>query len=154
MPVALFILWIMLNGRLSPDVVVSGLAVSFFIWKFSGRYMRPQSGNGAFSLRKLRKMANYLRHLVWEMVLANIQVIRLVLSPKMELRPCVTFFQPKLKSDFGRVLLANSITLTPGTITGELDDDGYWVHALTAEMLEGIESSTFVRLIEDMEESD
>ena len=52
----------------------------------------------------------------------------------------------------GRVMLANSITLTPGTITADLTEGRFWVHALTKEMAEGLEESYFVKLIAKMEE--
>ena len=65
--------------------------------------------------------------------------------------PVLVTFQTKIKSPFLRVLLANSITLTPGTITVSLEDDTYVVHALDKDFAEGIENSVFVRMLEKAE---
>ena len=61
-------------------------------------------------------------------------------------------FKTDLHSTFARVLLANSITLTPGTITVALTGNEYTVHCLDKELAEGISSSVFVKLLEKIEE--
>lgn len=61
-------------------------------------------------------------------------------------------FKTNLKTRPGRILLANSITLTPGTITVSLSDDEYVVHCLDKSLAQGIDSSIFVELLEKMEE--
>ena len=68
--------------------------------------------------------------------------------------PVIVRFQTDLKSDAAKVALANSITLTPGTITIGLEGDELIVHALDAELIEGIDESVFVRLLRKMEAMD
>ena len=85
-------------------------------------------------------------------MLANIAVIRIILSPKMEIQPCLVRFKTDLKSETNRVLLANSITLTPGTYTIDLNEDEYLVHALDTSFSGGMDESVFVERLRKMEE--
>jgi multicomponent Na+:H+ antiporter subunit E len=89
--------------------------------------------------------------LIVEILKANIVVFRMIYSSKYELEPAVVHFKSNLNSRFARVLLANSITLTPGTITVALDENEYTVHCLDKELAEGIDSSIFVQLLERIE---
>lgn len=70
-----------------------------------------------FLFRKFIYIVQYLFVLIIEVIKANLDVAKIVLSPKIDVDPVVVNFKTKLKSDLGRVILANSITLTPGTIT-------------------------------------
>ena len=79
------------------------------------------------------------------------QTIRLILSEKEEVKPVLVDFQTDRTSETGKVLLANSITLTPGTITVELEDSGYVVHCLDESLAGGIDESVFVELIRKLE---
>ena len=66
--------------------------------------------------------------------------------------PCLIRFRTDLGTEAARVALANSITLTPGTITVSLDGDGLLVHALDRDMARGLDESVFVRQLRRMEE--
>ena len=78
----------------------------------------------------------------------------MIYSAKYELEPAVVHFRTDLQTTFARVLLANSITLTPGTITVSLEDDLYTVHCLDKQLAQGIDSSVFVKLLERIERKD
>lgn len=75
----------------------------------------------------------------------------MILSPKFKNEPVIVQFRTDLKSKMARVLLANSITLTPGTITVSLEDDVYTVHCLDKRLAEGMDTSVFVRLLRKLE---
>ena len=96
-------------------------------------------------------MVGYLFVLIWEILKANYATIRMIFTSKYEREPVLVTFHTTLKSPVFRVLLANSITLTPGTITVSLDGDTYLVHALDRDFAEGIEDSVFVKLLEKAE---
>ena len=87
-----------------------------------------------------------------DVIRCTLQVIRLILHPGEEIRPQLVTFRTKLTDDTHKVVLANSITLTPGTITVGLQDDRLCVHGLDASFLEGIESCDMVKRLEKMEE--
>ena len=71
---------------------------------------------------------------------------------KKKQEPVLIFYQTKLKTKTARVVLANSITLTPGTITVSCEEDQYIIHCLNANMFEGAEDGIFVRLLTKMED--
>lgn len=84
----------------------------------------------------LIEIACFLRYLLWlfgQIVLANFHIAGLSLSlyPKKKLDPHIIKFKTSLKTDFARFVLANSITLTPGTVTVRIEDDTFYVHAIT-----------------------
>ena len=78
----------------------------------------------------------------------------MIYSAKYEPEPAIVHFKTNLRTTFARVLLANSITLTPGTITVSLEDDIYTVHCLDKELAKDIDSSIFVKLLERIERKD
>jgi multicomponent Na+:H+ antiporter subunit E len=147
----LFLLWLCLNARVTPDVIISGGIIALLIGEFCRRFLGYEGVRAVRLLKMSGKFAGFLALLVWEMILANIAVIRLVLAPEMVVSPCLRSFPPPVRTPLGRVLLANAITLTPGTVTAELTEDGYKVHALTADMAAGLETSSFVRCIRGLE---
>ncbi|ETW98571.1 MAG: hypothetical protein ETSY1_18250 [Candidatus Entotheonella factor] len=74
----------------------------------------------------------YAPWLAWQVVLSGVQVAWLVLQPKMPISPCMVQFETDLPHELARMTLANSITLTPGTVTLDVEGDTFIVHALTA----------------------
>ena len=96
-------------------------------------------------------MIHYFIILVKEIIKANGEVIRLANSVKYELEPVVVTFKVDLNSYLLRVLLANSITLTPGTITISLKGNEYVVHCLDKSLATGMDKSIFVKLLKEMD---
>lgn len=144
-------LWIIFNGKVTLEIVLFGLviaaALDFFVIKFMD--YRPQTTLKA--IRLLPQMLLYFLVLLREIFKANIQTTKLLYSAKYEVEPLLVTFRPGLKTDTARVVLANSITLTPGTITVTLEGDEFVVHCLDKELAEGIENSVFVTLLRRME---
>ena len=87
-----------------------------------------------------------------EIISANLTVCRMILNRKETVEPVIIRVRTNLKTETARVILANSITLTPGTITVSMTDDYLLVHCLDKSLSEGIEDSVFVRLLKKMEE--
>lgn len=149
--IVLFGLWLILNGRITLEICLFGLAISAFIYLFICKFMD-------FSLKKdLRLMRNfgyavaYFFVLLKEIFISNFKVMAIVLFKRIPITPALTEVRVELKSQITKTILANSITLTPGTITVKVEDDVFTVHCLSAELIEGIEDSTFVRLLKKME---
>ena len=86
-----------------------------------------------------------------EIVKANFAVIHMILSEKEEIEPALVSFQSDMETSVGKALLANAITLTPGTITVSLENEEYVVHCLDDELAVGMADSVFVHLISDLE---
>ena len=93
----------------------------------------------------------YLCVLLREIGKANFGVIRIILNTKEKPKPVMVSFKTDLKSQMARVILANSITLTPGTITVSLKEDVYIIHCLDKRFADGIEESVFVQMLRKME---
>ena len=114
----LFILWIVFSGKFDAFHIALGLISSALVAAISGDLMFTSSQpQGLFSLW-LRLFA-YIPWLMYQIFLANVHVMYLVFHPKMMelINPKIIEFDSRLKSDYGRTTFANSITLTPGTIT-------------------------------------
>ena len=79
------------------------------------------------------RAARYAPWLLWQIVKANIDVARRILSPRLPVAPRLIRVRAQQRSAVGRALFANSITLTPGTVSVDVDGDTIVVHALTAE---------------------
>jgi len=103
------------------------------------------------ALRKVPKALRYAGFVVKEIFKANMQVLHFIYSPRMEVEPQLRDFRTRLKTDGGKVALANSITLTPGTITVNVKEDAYLVHCLDSSMAEGLEDSEFEQKLLEME---
>jgi len=145
------IIWVILNGRLTPEVVLVGLVLcaplAIFCKAFLGYSFRAE-------LRAFRRIPWAIRYLVLlltEIIKANFAVMRLILSNRYEPEPVLFTFRTKLASEAARVLLANSITLTPGTITVKLTGDRYVVHALDRDISVGTEKSILQTMLYEAE---
>lgn len=152
MALAYFLIWLTVNGRVTMETVILGIVVSLALQRFSQRVLAARSVSFSAVLRLLPRGGLYLLTLLAEIFKANLQVIRLVLSPVIEVEPCLVRFRTDLRSEAARVALANSITLTPGTITVALDGNELLVHALDRDMARGLDESVFVRQLRRMEE--
>jgi multicomponent Na+:H+ antiporter subunit E len=84
------------------------------------------------------RFMSYLPWLFYQILLANLHVARMVLHPRMPINPGIVEFKTKLKSGLSMTTLANSITLTPGTITIDIRDGKYYVHALTKKVTDDL----------------
>ncbi|MBI2860573.1 MAG: Na+/H+ antiporter subunit E [Chloroflexi bacterium] len=129
----LFVLWLVLSGKYKPEYIVTGIAAAALITYISNRaFPVADAGRQQFLpvLSQMWRFMAYLPKLFIRILLANLQVAYLVLHPKMPISPAFLRFQTHLQRSIAQVLLANSITLTPGTITVDLKDGEYVVHVL------------------------
>ena len=76
------------------------------------------------------RFASYMVWLTWQIVLSNIAVLKLAFAPRSALQPQIVRYRTPLKTDFEKFLLANSITLTPGTVTIKILGDVFYIHAI------------------------
>ena len=147
-----FLVWVIFNGRLTMEIALFGIAVAGAVFAFVCRFMEYSLKKELRFYRLMPAFAQYLYYLIKEIVFSNITVSRMILTRKEEMEPVIVHVRTSLKSEIARVILANSITLTPGTITVSLTDDKLLVHCLDKSLSEGMEDSVFVRLLQKMEE--
>ena len=146
-------LWIIFNGNFTWEIFWIGAVISAALYWFVCRFMDYSIKKDLAGVKKLGKVLLYVVILVVEIVKANRQVIHYILTSKYEIEPVLVKFRTKLKKDSSRAVLANSITLTPGTITVSLTENEYVVHCLDKELAEGMEDSVFVKQLSKMEQS-
>ena len=148
--VLLFGLWVLLNGRVTVEICVFGLVIAAALTFFSRRFLGY--GQKRYSLRFFFYLAAYFFVLLWEVLKANTMVFKIVLAGRLSFSPVLVYFDTDLKTETAQVMLANSITLTPGTITVQNEGGRFCVHALDKSLAEGIENCVFVRMLRRMEE--
>ena len=151
MPILLFVLWIILNGRITVEIVLFGLALDALVILALTRLTNYRLRYEPRLWRNVGLMCAYLAVLIWEILKANWKVLGIVLFRSRKIKPMLVKVSVPLSRDWQRMLLANSITLTPGTITAEVEGDVFTVHCLDEGIIDGIEDSRFVRLLRRME---
>ena len=134
--VILFGFWLIFSGHFDAFHLGLGLLCAALVSFFSYDLLLPDVPSPN-KLLKVRRFFQYLPWLLYEVVLANLHVVHLVLAPA-KIRPQIIHFKSRLKSDLSKVTLANSITLTPGTITLDIDDGEFYVHALSDKVADDL----------------
>lgn len=120
-------MWLLLTWTLGYQELVAGLAVSFLASAVFGGYL-PFEPSKLINPVRWFWFVVYIPVFLYQCLKSNIDVALRVLSPGLQLRPAIVRVRTKVASEVGRVFLANSITLTPGTMTVELHDDMLYVH--------------------------
>lgn len=137
---SLLLFWVWLNGSLATDVLIVGVVTAAIISLLFG------NGLGVFSElhptpRALGYTFLYILFFAKELAKSNLSLAAIVLTPGLPLNPGIVKVRTKLKSRMGRMLLANSITLTPGTLTVELAGEWLYIHWVTVDSTD-IEAAT------------
>lgn len=146
-----FLIWVIFNGQLTWEIAAFGAVIAGVMYLFICKFMGYKPEMDLILCRKFFLILQYVFVLVKEIIKANYAVIKMILSSRYEIEPAIVRFKTDLKTTPARILLANSITLTPGTITVSLEGDEYVVHCLDKELAKGINSSIFVTLLKQLE---
>lgn len=147
----LIVFWAVLSFELTqPFLVASGLLTAFLVARASKRTGLIPDGS---PVMHVRTVITYTPWLLWQIIVANVRVILLVWHPKLPIDPRVVEIPCSLKTNLGRAIYANSITLTPGTVTIEVEHDKLLIHALTAADEAGLNEGTMESLIKQLEPS-
>lgn len=144
--------WIILNGKITAEIVILGLIFAAVIYAFASKFMGLTWEKEKSFWKHLLWGIQYIVVLLKEIAVANIVVIKIILSGQ-KVHPVLVSFESPLKSEILKVILADSITLTPGTITVRLNDKGFVVHCLDESLAEGMTESVFVKLLKKWEEA-
>ena len=148
----LLALWLVFAGSVSVSNLLLGAVVSGLITLLCTRFMGYDPRRFYGSARKLPALLRYIAYLLREIVRENFDVLRFIYR-KGQPKPRLVSFHGKVQSEPLRVLVANSITLTPGTYTVRLEGDEYAVHALDEYFQVDIEYSAFFKMAQKVEEA-
>ena len=148
--IAMFIFWILLSGEFTFILITSGVVASLIV-----AYLSHDIFVGKADLKtetgRVFKFIVYIPWLLWEIILANVEIAYLVLNPKPLIDPQLVRFKNDLKTDLGIVTLAHSITLTPGTVTVDANREEFVIHAIWQKSAEGIISGEMQRKVKKIE---
>jgi len=132
--------WLVLSGKFDVFHISLGVISCFIVAFFSGDIMFPDPDLRGYPRMTMRFIA-YIPWLLWQIWVSNLHVLRLVFHPRMMdlIDPRIVRFKSRLTGDMALLVLANSITLTPGTITIFVSVmGGFTVHAIDKELAEGL----------------
>ena len=146
-----FAFWLLLNGRWTTEIAVVGAVLSMLLYLFVVKFMGYSPKKEWALFRRLPRIVWYFAFLVGEIFKSAAQTIRLIWSPRLDVEPRLTSFRTRLRTDAGKVVLANSITMTPGTITVSIQEDRLLVHCLDESFSEGLEGSEMEQNIMKLE---
>ncbi len=149
--ILLLLIWFIFNGKITWELTVLGMILCACIYFFMCRFMDYSLKKDISLMRRSVSFLYYTGALIVEIIKSNLQVMHLTLTDREIVEPVIISYRTRLRSKLGRVILANSITLTPGTITISLEEDELVIHCLDKTIAEGIENSTFEQLLERME---
>lgn len=151
MAVLFFGFWVVLNGRLTAEIALFGVGISAALYLFLCLFLDYKPRYDWIGLRILPLMCLYIVAQVREVILAALTMAGWVFNTREIPEPALVSFHPALKTAFARTLLANSITLTPGTITVDMYHGDFHVHCYDISMANGLDNSVFIHLLQRME---
>jgi multicomponent Na+:H+ antiporter subunit E len=136
---SLVVLWLLWSGLYLPLMLFLGLASCLLVVWLVKRFQTVD--HESVPLHLGFGIFGYWGWLLKEITISSLQVTRIILAPKLQISPTMVSVQCKSSGQVRQVLFANSITLTPGTLTTDIDENGLVsVHALTREGAQGVVS--------------
>ncbi len=147
----LYLLWLIINARLTVEVILLGFPVVILVYAFSLRCLDYSLRRDLGLLRRIPALLFFLGTLLKNVVLSSLRVMKLIWSRRSP-EPKLVTFTPRLKTKAGRVMLSDAITLTPGTVTADLSGDTLTVHVLEGQRsssLPGSPEELRIRVLEE-----
>lgn len=122
-----FVLWLLLTWTLNWQHILGGCIVSFIVAFLFGNInvLEPKK---CFQVKRYFWFLCYFPLFIWECIKANLDVAYRVLHPKMPIKPGIVKVKTNLKSDIAKTFLANSITMTPGTLSVDIEGEYLYIH--------------------------
>jgi len=124
--ILLFVMWLILTSSIDADNTLVGIGVSFSIALLYTKMFKHHKFESIHPVWFLV----YIIILLKNIIISNIQIAKRTLRKDMKLSPAIIAVKTSLKSDWKKLLLANSITLTPGTLTLDIKDDTLFIHVI------------------------
>ena len=131
--ILLAMVWLALTNDFSPGTFFEGFILCYLLLSLLERAI----GGGSY-FRKIRYIGIFAISFLWELIVASLRVLIIVLSPELKVRPAIVAIPLDVKRDIEIVMLANLITLTPGTLSLDTSADGrlLYVHAMHVDDVE------------------
>ncbi len=136
----LLLIWLIANNTLATDVVITGVIITAVISMAFAMFARVYSVV-RWSPRVVFHYLIYFVVFIQELVKANLNVMWVVFSPRINIKPGIVEIRTELKSPLGRLALANSITLTPGTLVVDMRGDSLFIHWINVTATDPVEAT-------------
>jgi len=146
--IILFLIWYAFTTSLAPAELITGGVVSFILSIFTFKIFSC-CGLKIFMPHKFIYVIQYIFVFIIALIKSNLDVARRVISPSLPINPGIVEFETKLTNDFAKMVLANSITLTPGTLTVDVIDNKYYIHWI--DVVSDKQEIAFKEIAEDFE---
>lgn len=150
--VLMLLFWIVLASKTDWQTLFIGAIISSIVVYYNRDIISKNSRRFKVRFKHILNFVVFLPILLLEIIKANISVALIVLNPKLPINPCVTTIKTNIKSDILKVILSNCITLTPGTLTLQNNNDEILVHCLTNDAKEGLKGWKIHEIISKFEE--
>lgn len=142
--------WVIMSGYLDVIHIGFGLVTVLGVMAMnhklkSHRFFEDDLSD--FSELRFARAFFYFFWLFWQIIVSGFHVVSIIIRPSMPIRPAMLSFRADLPSSHAKAILGNSITLTPGTLTIDIEEDLFTVHALDDSTLEGIISDEMPRQV-------
>ena len=146
-------LWVALSGKLNGLFLTAGIISSAAVLFVTEAIFHPSDPSGferppsrvSWLVGTMIRLVIYFPLFLWEIAVANVHVASLVLDPRMPIRPTLVEFESPLRTEASNAVLANSITLTPGTVTVDMSAHRFIIHCISETSRQGIEDGTLLR---------
>jgi multicomponent Na+:H+ antiporter subunit E len=148
--VILTIIFLLFTEQLTIINVVAGIAIAVLIYWMNREEIQTIR---FFKFKTIGLWLMYITVLLKEVLVANVQVARIVLTPKMPIAPRIVTYKTSLNGSMMRTILANSITLTPGTMSVDLEDRTFRIHCLSDTYAASLEGNVFEKMLMRIEEA-
>ncbi|MEW6188783.1 MAG: Na+/H+ antiporter subunit E [Actinomycetota bacterium] len=135
---SLWIFWIILTASFKVAILIIGLILSFFVAILCRGLLAGHMETIKMSRKQFGRFILYVPYLITQIIKANIDVAERVLDPRLPISPIIIRFKFPLDSHLAQITMANSITLTPGTLTVDIQDNTFFIHCLAEEHAESI----------------
>ncbi|MFP6899448.1 MAG: Na+/H+ antiporter subunit E [Opitutales bacterium] len=142
--------WAVFSGKFDAFHLGMGALASLIVtWLSQDLLFQDRKKNLAERIAEAGRFVGYVFWLLWQIVLANVHVFKLAMTKQgdEEMSPRVVTFRTKLKTDFAKFVFANSITLTPGTITIQIKGSQFMVHAISEVVEKDLRSGEMERRV-------
>jgi len=147
----LFIFWVVLSSKITLIQLIVGFFASLLVVFYNYDLVFNDLEATKITFKFIGRLIHLFIVLLIEIVKSNIHVMMIVLSPKMKINPGFKKIKQPLKKEFNQALFANAITLTPGTLTVDMDDEYILVHGLEMEHIDDIKKSDMQKAFERLE---
>lgn len=149
--IILFCIWLVLNGGITPEIVIIGLCICIALMGFMRKFLNFSIKKEIRVYTKFGWLFVYACVLLVEIIKSNLAVAKIMMDLYRDAEPVYVIEKSPLKTNLANMILGTSITLTPGTITVSFDEGNFEIHCLDKMFAEPAINDRLVWLLKKLE---